>query len=163
MCYVQLAIAAIAVVSSVMQNKANNKAMKRQEQALNEQNAVRAEEIADQASAEMNERARAVRRARASARATASEAGINLSSGSFLAQLQSFNAQADMEAGLVTKNANNKQAARQADYKSGLSRIQYKTGLGIALDAASAGVSAYTGSGGTFGQGAFSRMDKIGG
>lgn len=158
MCAVPLVMAAVAIVGSVMQNVSANKAMKRQEKAINEQNAVRAEEIADQASAEMNERARMARRARASARATASEAGINLSSGSFLAQLQSFNAQADMEAGLVTKNHSNKQAARKADYGSALSRIQYKTGLGIVLDAGVSGVSAYTGAGGTFGQGAFARM-----
>lgn len=143
-------MAAIAIVGSVMQNKASNKAMKRQQQALDQQNAIRQEEIADAASAEMNERARAVRKARASARATASEAGINLSSGSFLAQLQAFNAQQDLDTGLVTKNENNRQRARNADYNSGLARIQYKTGLGIATDAAVAGASAYSGAGGSF-------------
>lgn len=147
MCWPLIA-AAVMVVASVAQNRANNKAMKRQEAALHEQNRVRQEEIDDAASAEMNERARAVRRARASARATASEAGINLSSGSFLAQLQSFDAQGDIDAGLVTKNTNNRQAARRADYQSGLSRVSYKTGLGIALDGAAAGVSGYMGAGG---------------
>lgn len=147
---IPLIMAAIAVVGSVMQNRANNKAMKRQQDALEHQNEVRAEEIADAASAEMNERARAVRKARASARAVASEAAINLSSGSFLAQLQTFEAQQDIDAGLVTKNENNRQRARNADFNSGLSRIQYKTGLGIAMDAAMAGASAYSGAGGSF-------------
>jgi hypothetical protein len=145
-----IAVAAIAVVSSVAKSKAENKAMRRQEEALNAANKVRAEQIDDQASSEMNERARAVRRARASARATASEAGINLSSGSFLAQLQNFNASEDLEAGLISSNRNNAQKSRDADYKSQLSRISYKTGLGIALDAAGAGLSAYMGAGGTF-------------
>jgi hypothetical protein len=149
MCNPALIVMGVMAVVSVAQNVENNKALKRQETAINEQNKVRAEEISDAASAEMNERARAVRRARASARATASEAGINLASGSFLAQLTDFSAQADMQAGIVTKNMHNKQAARKADYKSSLSRIQYKTGLGIALDATMAGASGYFGAGGT--------------
>jgi hypothetical protein len=148
MCYVQIIMAVVAVVAAVAQDKAQNKAMKRQEDALNEQNKQRSQEIEDAASADMNERARAVRRARASARATASEAGINLSSGSFLAQLNSFNAQQDMQSGLVTKNKQNAQLARQAEYHSGLARISYKNGLGIALDGFAAGASAYSGSGG---------------
>lgn len=154
MCYVAIIMAVVMVVASVAQNQANNKAMKRAENALNEQNKVKGEQINDAASAEMNERARAVRRARASARATASEAGINLASGSFMASLSNFAAQEDMQAGIVTKNKNNAQAARMADYKSGLSQIQYKTGLGMVLDGAVAGMSGYTGAGGTFGGGA---------
>jgi hypothetical protein len=154
MCYVQIAMAAIAVVASVVQNRAANKAAKAQEQAIRAQADQRRKEVSAQASVELNERARAVRRAKASARAAASEAGVNLSSGSFLAQLTAFDVDSNMSAGVVTANRDNALKATDAQLNTGLARIQYKTGLGIAMDAGVSGVGAYTAAGGTFGKGA---------
>ncbi len=154
MCYVQLIVAAIAIVASVAQNQAQNRQNRKIEQAVNAQAKQRNEQIDQAATAEMNERARAVRRAKASARAAASESGINLDSGSFLGQLNAMQAQDDMNAGLVAKNAQNQKAGVQTERAAALSRIQYKTGLGIALDAAVAGYGAYSGAGGTVGKGA---------
>lgn len=163
MCYVQIIMAAVAVVGSLVQSREQNKAAEKSAKALEVQRDQRNEEIADAASVELNERTRAVRRARASARATASESGINLSSGSFLAQLMTLDVQQDMNVGLVNKDARNKTKATDAEYKAAHSRIQFKSGLGIATEAVGAGLNAYSGSGGTFGRGATQSWTPIGG
>lgn len=145
---IALVVGAVMAAGAIYQDIETNKANRRYEKALQKQADQRSEEVRDQASVEMNERARAVRRARAAARASASEAGINLDSGSFLAQLQSFDAQQDLDAGIITKNQSNRLKAGNVEHGVALSRISYKSGLGIALDGATAGVQGYYGAGG---------------
>ena len=148
MCYVQIAMVAIAVIGSVMQNKAANKAADRQTAALEHQNQIRADEISEQQGHELTERTRAARRERAAARVSAAESGVNLGSNSFLAMLQTSEINQSIDSGLILKNESNMQRARQAQHASNLAGIQKKTGLGIAIDAAQAGAQAYMGSGG---------------
>ena len=145
---VSIIMAAVAIIGSVAQNRAANKAADRQTKALEHQNQLQADEISDAMGQELNERARAARKERAAARVSASEAGINLGSNSFLAMLQSSEIQQSIDSGLIVRNERNAQRGRQARHASNLAGIQKKTGLGIALDAAQAGAAAYTGAGG---------------
>lgn len=145
---VSIMLAAAAIIGSVSSNRAANKAADRQTRALEGQNQLQADEIADQQGQELDERARAARRERASARVSASESGINLGSNSFLAMLQTSEIQQSMDSGLILRNERNAQRGRQARHSSNLAGIQKKTGLGIALDATQAGTSAYLGAGG---------------
>lgn len=148
MCNPALALAGLAATASVASSVAQNKANRAYEKALNEQNRLQQEEIRKRAGQELTERARQARRARSSARAAASAAGVNLGSNSFLAMLSTTDTNLTNDAGTVLYNERSQQAARQAEYVSQLSKIQYKTGLGIALDAATAGASAYFAAGG---------------
>lgn len=145
---VSLTLAAVSIIGSVATNMAMNDAADAQAEALEEQNAIQADEISDAMGQELNERARAARRERAAARVSASEAGINLGSNSFLAMLQTSEVNQSIDSGLILKNNSNAQRARQARHKSNLAGIQKKTGLGIALDATQAGTSTYFASGG---------------
>lgn len=147
---VSLTIAAVtmAVVGNVAGNIASNKAADAQAAAINAQGEIRSEEIADAAGADLDERARAARRERAAARVAASESGVSLGSNSFLAMLQASEIDQSIDSGLILKNQKNQQRANTAEVKSSLAGIQKKTGLGMALDAGQAGLSAYTGSGG---------------
>jgi type II secretory pathway component HofQ len=142
-------VAGIAAVGSYEQNKAQNRAIKNQQKALAVQNQVRQDEINQQTGNEVNEIARAARRERAAARVAASESGINLGSGSFLAMLQESSVNQSINSGLTLKNGANAQRARDASYRSNLAALVTKSGLGIALDAVGSGVSAYYGAGGT--------------
>lgn len=142
-------IAGIAAIGSVESNKQANRAARNQANALAIQNNVQQQEIADQTGNQVNERLRAARRERAAARVSASESGINLGSGSFLAMLQSSEVNQSIDSGLILRNGSTAQRARDAQYRSNLATLTKKTGLGIALDAVGAGVSAYYGAGGT--------------
>lgn len=145
---VSLTLAAVAVIGSVATNMAMNSAADAQAAALEEQNEIVADEISDSMGQELNERARAARRERAAARVSASEAGINLGSNSFLAMLQTSEVNQSIDSGIILKNNENAQRGRQARHKSNLAGIQKKTGLGIALDATTTGANTYIGSGG---------------
>lgn len=145
---VSLTLAAVSVIGSVATNMAANNAADAQAAALEEQNAIQADEIRDAMGQELNERARAARRERASARVSASEAGINLGSNSFLAMLQTSEVNQAIDSGIILKNNSNAQRARQARHESNLAGIQKKTGLGIAIDATQAGAGTYFASGG---------------
>lgn len=143
-----LGIAAVMAVGSIATNVAANKAASAQAKAINEQGAIRSEEIADAAGADLDERARAARRERAAARVAASESGISLGSNSFLAMLQASEIDQSIDSGLILKNQRNQQRANTAEVKSSLAGVQRKTGLGMALDAGIAGISGYTAAGG---------------
>lgn len=153
MCNPAIALAAVAAVASVANNVQQNKANKAYQKSLDKQNAVRQEEIRKQAGQELTERARAARRERGSARAAASAAGVNLDSNSFLAMLTTSEVAQTNDSGTILYNERAAQRARHAEYASMLSRIQYKTGLGIMFDAANAGAQAYFGAGGGMGGG----------
>lgn len=147
MCW-PVVVGAVMAVASIANNISANKATKKQQRAIEQQNQIRAEEIQKRAGQEMTERARAARRERGSARAAASGANINLDSGSFLAQLQTSEMNQYNDQGLIVYNERQAQKARKAETDSYLSRLSYKTGLGIALDAGAAFAGGYTGAGG---------------
>lgn len=148
MCYVAVIWAAVAVVSAIAADKAQNHAASVQAKALTKQNQVLADQISDQQGQQIDARARAARKERAAARVAASESGINLGSNSFLAMLQTSDIHQGIDTGLILHNEKAAQQARQAQYESNLSRLTMKTGLGIGLDAVSAGLQAYSGAGG---------------
>ncbi|WNH52428.1 hypothetical protein [Stenotrophomonas oahuensis] len=138
----------MSIASAVDQRKK----AKKQEQLLKEQAEERAQQLADQASQELNARAKEIRKATASARASASGAGINLASGSFLAQLQSFDQQLDEAQGLQSKNLNNAIKANGTSLDVAISSVVKPSGLEIAAGALNAGASAYSSAGGSFAQ-----------
>lgn len=148
MCNPALALMGLAAGASVASSVAQNKANRAFERSLNEQNRLRQEEIRKRAGQELTERARQARRERGSARAAASAAGVNLDSNSFLAMLSTVDTNLTNDAGTILYNERHQQKARDVEYRSQLSQIQYKTGLGIALDAVTAGGSAYFAAGG---------------
>ena len=145
---VSIIFAAVSIIGSVAANNAANDAADRQTHAIEAQNQIQADEISDQKGAELDAQARAARRERAAARVSAAESGINLGSNSFLAMLQNSEVNQAINSGLILKNANNAQRARQAETNSLLAGITKKTGLGIALDATQAGVQGYLAGGG---------------
>ena len=119
---------------------AQHETAKKQVAAINQQNEVQADEIAKAAGRELTERARAARRERATARAAASEAGLNLNSGSFMAVLQAsaFNQYNDQ--GTIIQNERGQQRARQARARSEIAGVQTPDYLAGALRI---GASAY--------------------
>lgn len=135
--------AGLAIASTAASMYGQHQSAKAQVKATNQQNELQAKEIAQKAGQQISERARMARRERASARAAASEAGVNLGSGSFLAALQTSAMNQYSDAGLISQNEKGQQAARAAQASSIMSQIQVPTALGAALSIGAAGLSAY--------------------
>lgn len=133
----------LALATSTVGVISQRKVAKAQEAAINEQNRIQAEEIADAAGQQLTERARAARRERGAMRAAASEAGINLGSGSFLAALQTSAINQYNDQGLIIHNERGQQRAREAQARSAMSSIEVPTFLGAALQIGAAGFGAY--------------------
>lgn len=138
-------LAVIAIASSAASVYGQYQSGKAQVKAINQQNEQQAQEIADAASQEMFERGRLARRERGQMRAAASEAGISLGSGSFLAALQASAFNQYNDSGLILQNEKNQQLARDARARSLMSQIQMPTALSAALQIGAAGVSTYAG------------------
>lgn len=102
-----LVIGGLSAVQQYQQASATNKAIAAQDQA-------RADEIAKAAGNELTERARAARRERGAMRAAASEMGVNLAGGSFLAALQTSILNQYNDMGLIVQNERGQQRARAA-------------------------------------------------
>lgn len=162
MCYIQIIAAVVAAVSSIANNIAANKAVDAQTKALTKQRNMRSQEIADQQDKQLNERARAARKERSAARASASESGINLSSNSFMAMLQDSEIQQSMDSATIVKDTNNRQRALQADYAAAISKFQKKTPLGIMHESNVAAFQAFMSSGGSMGGGSGGGMGGMG-
>lgn len=141
-------VAGLMAVQTVVTMRAENRAAREAANNLAIQNANQQEEIADQAGNEINERARAARRERAAARVSASEAGINLGSNSFLAMLQASEISESIDSGLILRGEKLRQRSRESQYRANLSQLTRHTGLGIATGAVVAGVQGYFGAGG---------------
>jgi hypothetical protein len=131
-----LATAAIGQVGAYQSGKA-------QVRAINKQNEIQAQEIAESAGVEMTESARAARRERGALRAAGAESGINLGSNSFLASLQTSVMNQYNDQGLILRNESNQQRARTASARSAASQIQIPNALSAALSIGAAGVGAY--------------------
>jgi len=133
----------LAIASAAANVYGQRQAAKAQLQAIAEQERVQAEEIARAAGVELTERARAARRERARARAAASEAGVNLNSGSFIAALQTSAMNQYNDMGLIVQNERAQQRARAANARSARASVRVPSALQSALTIASAGYGAY--------------------
>lgn len=116
---------------------------KKQVAAINEANEAQADEISKAAGKEMTERARAARRERGAMRAAASESGLNLASGSFMAALQTsaFNQYNDQ--GTVIQNERGQQRSRAARARSEMAGVQMPDYLSGALRIGASAYGAY--------------------
>ena len=141
-------IAVIAGITSAAGVVANNQAVSAQVRAVNQQNALRAEEISRAAGQQLSENAKAAYRERAAMRAAAAESGINLGSGSFLAALQSQAMSQYNEQGLIIHNERAQQRARQTEAESSVAHLQKDSLLSGALKVAGSAAMAYAGAGG---------------
>lgn len=138
--WVMAGVTAVAAGAAAYSAKQSGK---RQVKALDEANELRAGQIAKQGGAELMQVSREARRSQGEARATASEAGINLGSNSFLALLQNSAFNASFDSGLVSYNNEEAQKGRQSEYTSRLAGINIPTNLGIGLSMAQGGMQGY--------------------
>lgn len=134
--YASMAVSAVGAYGQYQSGKA-------QTRAINKQNEIQAQEIAEAAGLEMTERARAARRERGAMRAAGAESGINLGSNSFLAGLQVSAMNQYNDQGLILRNESNQQRARDASARSAAARIEMPTALTAALSIGSAGLQGY--------------------
>jgi len=139
----QTMMVGLSVAATAASVAAQRQSAKAQVKAIDAQNAQQADEIAAAAGVELGERVRAARRERATMRASASESGINLGSGSFLSALQTSISNQQNDMGLITQNANNRQLARGVQAKSLMSQIQMPTAASAAFQIGAAGAGAY--------------------
>ena len=123
---------AVSVYSQQESAKANTK-------AISEQNQVQADEIARATGNELHERARAARRERAMMRASASESGVNLGSGSFLAALQTSAQNQYNDMGLIVQNEKGQQRARVANTRARMAHVPSALSSALTIGAAGAG------------------------
>jgi hypothetical protein len=114
-----------------------------QAKALGAANQTQADQISKAAGAKMMDNSREARRNAGEARASASEAGINLGSGSFLAVMQNSLFNESFDNGLVSYNEDGQQDARQSEYSSRLASINIPTTLGIGLSMANGAMAGY--------------------
>lgn len=143
MCDPVTALVAITATTTAVSGYAQRESAKAQQRALNKQNQVQADEISRKTGQELTERAREARRERATARVLAGEAGINLGSGSFLAQLQSSAMSQYNDMGLIVQNEKSQQAARAAQINSLFSQISNPSWAEIGISTAASGASSY--------------------
>lgn len=133
---ISLAVSAVSAYGQIQTGKAQAK-------AIGAQNQVQEDEIAKAAGQELTERARSARRERGSMRASASEAGVNLNSGSFVSALQTSVQNQYNDMGLIVQNEKGQQAARKANANSAMSRVQIPSYLGAALQVGADGYTGY--------------------
>lgn len=143
-----------SVVSTGVSMYSQREQAKAQIKATDNANALQAEQISDQTGVELSERARAARRERGSARVLAGEAGVNLGSGSFLAQLQGSAMNQYNDSGLILQNEKSQQASRQAQTDTLMSNIWKPSAGEMALTIGAAGVSTAASGAAAYGIGA---------
>lgn len=136
-----IAIAAATTAVGVIQQ---NQMAKAYNKSINQQNALRKEQIDEAATAEINDRLRAMRREQSRVMVAAGEAGLSLQSGGVEAMLLDSAMQAELANDRSLANRESRRAASDAQAQS---RMQSKTtalgaGLKIGLSAASAGMNA---------------------
>lgn len=150
---VALSMAAVAAVGAAAADRQANINADRQSRIMTQQAIQRDKEINQAAGQQEDANARQAREERAAARASAAESGVNLGSGSFLAQLQTSQLNEVNNDGVILKNAENQRKSTGIQLQSGLAGLQKKSGLAIATDMAGAAASTYSGMGGKFYQG----------
>lgn len=136
--------AGIAMAATALSTISANQAAHQQNKALQAQNTLQKKQIDQQATDEINQRLRAMRREQARIQVAAGEAGLSLGSGSVEAQL--FDSMQQAEISNDTSIAN-RESRKMASDATTASRLQSKTtALGAALKIGLAGAGAYAGS-----------------
>lgn len=142
---------ALAVVSTAYSVYTTKKNAKKQEAAIRKAKNAQDEQIADQKSAEMNERMRRARVERARLRAASAETGLAGISAADL--FNDVDMQASMDMAMIRNNAGNAHAATAAEAGSRMAAVEQPDYVGAALNIAS---STYgSGGWGTDSQGAY--------
>lgn len=136
----------VAVIGSAMQSVTQIKAANAQQKAINNQLAVNQKEAKDQASSQMFHDLRASNREQARVRAAAGEAGLSTTSGNIDALLNDSQMQLGFKNSTSIANMESRQAANEAEATSMMSRVQKPTALGVGLNMAVSGASAWAGS-----------------
>ena len=144
-----IAVAAVAAVGAYAADKNANKQAQNESKLLTKQAIQRDSEINQAAGQQEDANARQAREERAAARAAAAESGVNLGSGSFLAQLQTSQLNETNNDGVILKNAENQKKSTGIQYQSGLASLQIKSQGAMVLDSAATGASTYMKMGGT--------------
>lgn len=142
MCEPTLLMAA-TVASAAASTYSQYQSAKAQTNAINKAQDAASTQAAAQAGAELTARARAARVERASARAAASDSGVNLGGGSFLAALQTSAMDQSYDEGVILYNNKNQVAAINTDAASALARVTRPTLLGAGLTIGTAGYTGY--------------------
>lgn len=136
-----IATAATSVVGQIQESKQMAK-------AINAQSAVRAEEIRDQASAEMFDRSVQTMERIGMQRVVGAQRGLNDASRTMQLATDAILFDYNFDNARIEKNADNAQKARLADTDSRLAQASRPTLLGAGLQIALAGGSAYANAGG---------------
>jgi hypothetical protein len=139
----QTLMAGLTVATTAASVIGQRQSAKAQQAAIRKQSEVQNDQIAKAAGQELTQQARAARRERATMRATASESGINLESGSFLAALQTSSLNQFNNQGLIVQNAAGQQAGRAASTQSLLNQSKPMSALNAGLTIGSSAVGAY--------------------
>ena len=129
--------AVLAVASTTAGVISQAKQAKAQTKAINQQQAVVAEENRRAASAELFDQMRASRREQARIRTASGEAGLSLQSGSIESMLLDSAMQSELQGTRTMANLESRQAATKAEAASALSQISKPTALGAGLQIAS--------------------------
>lgn len=136
--------AALSVATAAVGQYGAHQSGKAQVRAIDDANALQADQIAKAAGAEMTERARAARRERASMRAAGSAVGLNVdTSGSFVAALQASSMNQYNDQGVIAYNERGQQRARQTEATGRMSQIQIPSALSAALAIGSTAVGSF--------------------
>jgi hypothetical protein len=138
-------LVAVAVVSSATQSISAVKAANAQQKAINNQLAVNQKEARDQATTELFQQMRDTRREQARIRAAAGEAGLSTTSGNIDALLNDSAMQGELKTDVSMANLESRQQANEAEATSMMSRVQKPTALGVGLNMAISGASAWAG------------------
>lgn len=136
-----IVVGSLAVASAGASVAGQIQSAKAQQALIERQDALAADEIKDQATADINERSRAARRERARIRVAAGEAGLNLQSGSIEALLMDSLFQQSFDNTGTVKNAENAQRARHLRTESLLAnQASRPTILAAGLQVATSGL-----------------------
>lgn len=139
-------LVAVSVITTGAQMVGQAKMAKAQNKAIKNQLAVTNEEARQEATGELFEQMRASRREQGRIRAAAGEAGLSLSSGSIEALLSDSQMQGEFKNDVTLANQESRTRANVAEATSMYSQVEAPSALGIGLNMAAAGASAWAGS-----------------
>ncbi|MFN3558943.1 MAG: hypothetical protein ACK4UQ_06610 [Brevundimonas sp.] len=143
MCEPVTILTTLAIASTAASIVTEMKSAKRQNKAIGEAFTAQQAEIGRAQTAEINERQRAAQRERGRIRAAASQAGLQLGSGSIQAMLADSDMQAALSNERTSMNADTRREASAQEANSMYSRVESPSVLGAGLRLASAGANAY--------------------
>lgn len=142
---VSAVLGAISVASTIGGQVAANKSAKAQVKAINNQRALVREETRREATNDLFDQMRDMRRQQGRIRSAAGEAGLSLSSGAVEGLLYDTAMQMELQGDRTLANMESRHTANESEAASMMSRIQKPTALGAGLQIAAAGLSAYSG------------------